>query len=518
MTNHRFELLGPLRVIVDEAERTVPSGRQRSLLAALLVQPNVVISDDVLVESVWNDRMPDRPRASLNVYAMRLRGSLGDRDGRLLRTECGGYALRVAASAVDIHRFRMLLASARKAAEQSDAEAESAALTSALALWRGDPFTDITVAAPLATLRAALNEERLYALERLAALDLAAGRAELVVPRLRALATEYPFREHIWYLLALALFRCGRNAEAHTVLADITARLTTELGIDPNIRLTELSATVVGTGTRRCTSAKIDTPVRQRVLIAHERELTALRGILRSCPPDAAGPIVTITGMVGVGKTTVAMAACRDAADHYPDGTLFVDLAGTAADRRPLHPRAALRQLLRELGVPQSLLTDDQDDNAAQWRSELVRRRMLIVLDDAHDIRQVRPLLPGTSPSAVLVTSRRSLAGLDATHHIVLADARPAHTEARDDPALFSAIATSYRQLPRPAQRVFMALSSLDTNVCDAGGVRTATRLDTREVDRALQSLVDVHMVEEPTAGRYQLRGPFRRYARLLTR
>ncbi|WP_170067930.1 AfsR/SARP family transcriptional regulator [Lentzea guizhouensis] len=259
-----YRVLGPLEVLSDGVAVPVPAGRCRVLLATLLLRPNQVVSIDVLVDRLWDGEppSPDRAHKTLHTVVMRLRQALGDAD--CVRTSTGGYLAEVAADALDLTRFRRLVAAGDLAA--------------AVRLWRGPMLLDVRSDTlhrhdvPLVT------EEWVHALERRIGADLDAGRAAEVVPELRGLTAQHPFREAFWGQLVLALAMSGQQERALAAYQEIRTLLADELGVDPGDELQAVHRRVLAgpvavreparAWARAAPTADDDTPVRRAVLRA----------------------------------------------------------------------------------------------------------------------------------------------------------------------------------------------------------------------------------------------------------
>ncbi|WP_433170451.1 AfsR/SARP family transcriptional regulator [Actinoallomurus sp. CA-150999] len=236
----QFQVLGPLAMTVDDRPISLPGGKQRTLLAALLLNANRTVTNEEIIEQVWGEIPPHRPRNALHTCVGRLRQALArqcDDAHRMLRTSAAGYEIRIDTECLDLERFRALDRAARKAGARGDLAAEAARLSEALALWRGPALPDVRSEALHRDFVPGLNEERLLALERSHEVGLALGRHDELVGELRVLTVRYPFRERFWRQLMLALYRSGRQAEALRAYERVSVRLRDELGIDPSPEL-----------------------------------------------------------------------------------------------------------------------------------------------------------------------------------------------------------------------------------------------------------------------------------------
>ena len=412
------DLLGPLRVFVNGRQVDITAPTLRTLVVVLAVGAGRQIPVDRLASVLWGYDLPVHPRRAVQTHLTRLRGLL---NATHLRTGPGGYELYLGPDQVDALRFIGLLDSA---ARSTDVIAERADLTTALDLWRGDPFEDLN-SEWLARLRDAYVERYLAAVERLADLDLADGRHGDLVTRLQGLVDAHPLRESLWVRLLTALDRAGRRAEALTRYESIRVRLSDELGADPGAELQRVYGELLAGGsTPPGTSPAARAQIVPRQLPADIAGFTGRAAALRTldawvdAPEEAASTatrISSITGMAGIGKTALAVHWAHGVADRFPDGQLYVNLHGFDPSERVMEPAQALRVLLDAFGVPAEQIPADPEAQTALYRTLLADRKVLVVLDNARDSEQVRPLLPGGPTCLVLVTSRARLTGLVAT-------------------------------------------------------------------------------------------------------
>ncbi|WP_367134885.1 BTAD domain-containing putative transcriptional regulator [Saccharothrix sp. HUAS TT1] len=387
----RLRVLGPLEVRLDDRPVPVPAGRARVLLATLLLRANRAVPVDDLVARLWDEDPPNprRARATLHMAVARLRQALGE--ANVVRTAANGYLADVPPGALDLHRFRELAANGEYA--------------EALSLWRGEPLSDVPSPLLHAEDVTPLLEEHLVVRERRIEADLAAGRSDALVPELRALTAEHPLRERFWGLLMLALSRAGRRDEALAAYEELRSRLADELGVDPSPNVRRLRRELVDA---RPVPRQLPSP--GGFFVGRDDELRALTGLLDS---DAGTMVISaIGGTAGIGKTTLAVRWAHRVAERFPDGQLYVDLRGFDPGGEPMPPGDAIHRFLEALGVPPDRVPPDLDARAALYRTLLADRRVLVLLDNARDSDQVRPLLPGGTRSMVLVTSRNDLSGL----------------------------------------------------------------------------------------------------------
>lgn len=404
-----FGVLGPLTVTIGGQPVSIRSGRQRALLAALVLQPGRSVTASALIDAIWGDRPPATARNTLQVYLMRLRQTLAPAD--IVTTDASGYRIDLPAQATDVGRFAALLADARTAASAGDLDAEFTTLTDALALWRGPALVDIDAEALHRDYGTALEEQRLSAVERRFDVGLALGRHADLVAELAAATADNPLRERFWCQRMLALYRSGRQADALEAYQEINRVLADELGIDPGEELRGVHQAILrgeaaAPGNQPAVVPQ-QLPPDTSAFCGRADQLGALDRILR---PDAS--VVAVCGVGGVGKTALAVHWGWRCADRFPDGQLYVDLRGYDEDQKPIAPEHALDGFLRALGVTADQMPADAGERAALYRSRLAERRVLVILDNARSSAQVRPLLPAAPGCRVVITSRDRLDGL----------------------------------------------------------------------------------------------------------
>jgi DNA-binding SARP family transcriptional activator len=403
-----FEVLGPLRARQGEQLVQLSAPMPRMLLGVLLTRANIPVPVDVLIDALWAGERDPRAAKKLQLHVHRLRRILGD--PARIRFDNGGYTLVVHPGELDAERFESALAESTDIGEPAHAVG---VLRTALRLWRGDPFSDITDLPLLRAEAHRLTERRLAGLAQLYGAELACGHANAIIPELAELAARHPMREQLQGLLMTALYQAGRQAEALEVYHRTRSALVEQLGLEPGHELKRLEhAILTGDPMLEAPTSPFITPAQ---LPADITDFTGRRAQLSTVAHLAtaadrvATVLVAITGKAGVGKTTLAVRAAHRLRVHYPDGQLFVDLR---AQEHPLAPADVLARFLRSLGVDRMAIPDDPEERAALYRSRLADQRLLILLDNAQCEAQLRPLLPGTPGCAVLVTSRTRLAGL----------------------------------------------------------------------------------------------------------
>lgn len=447
-------VLGPLQVQYEDAVIAVPAAKQRIVLGALLTQANRVVSCEQLAGAVWDGAVPAAARVTLRSYVKRLRQVVGPAVSARIRTRDPGYWIEVEDGELDLIRFGKLCNSGGAAVRAGSWERAETDLAEALKLWRGPPLADIPSAALRRDEVPRLEQLWLQALEWRHEAQLNLGRHEEVVPSLQALVDQHPLRERFRAQLMLAYYRCGRQADALAAYQDARRALVGELGVEPGPELGSLQQRILaadprllppgppgshlpgqltersggppeptaasrGPGTAR--PAAVTPPPRQlppapRYFAGRVRELAALDRLLAQAAP-AGGTVVisAIGGAAGVGKSALALQWAHRVAERFPDGQLYVNLRGFDPSGAPVAPADAIRGFLDAFHVPPSAIPASSQAQAGLYRSLLAERRMLIVLDNARDPDQVRPLLAGGPECLVVVTSRSRLTGLVAS-------------------------------------------------------------------------------------------------------
>ncbi|WP_238013453.1 BTAD domain-containing putative transcriptional regulator [Dactylosporangium sp. AC04546] len=410
----RIQLLGDV-VVRHDGGRAVDLGhrRQRCVLAVLLVEPNRPVPVEALLERAWGERLPRRPRDSLYSCVSRLKQLLAPVGAELVRRN-GGYLIEVDPLAIDAHRFDHLVRQAQADAEQQRALDR---FEEALALWAGDAFG--TLDTPwLNGIRADWDHRRRAAERGRDELALRLGHHAAVLDGLLARAERDPLDEHLASQLLLALYRCGRQAEALARYDQLRRRLATELGIEPGEALRRTFDHILRADPGLTVAGAVAGPVPRQLppppvpFVGRVRQLGEMTDAVRG----NAVAIVAISGAGGIGKTWLALHWAHLQSERFPDGQLYVNLRGFDPSGEPVEPPAAIRSLLAALGVPVEALPVEPDCQAGMFRSLVAGRRMLVVLDNARDSAQVIPLLPGSPGCAVIVTSRHRLTGLVAVH------------------------------------------------------------------------------------------------------
>ena len=458
MTAMEFGLLGSLVVRRDGVTVPVQRGNQRALLSALLLDANRVVATDQIAETLWGPDPPPSAQVTMRNYVRRLRQALGDAGRDRILAQPNGYLIRVEAGELDVARFEDLLRRARAAARDAAWGAAAEAAGSALSLWRGTPLADVESDTLTSRQGPRLADMRLHALEIRIEAELHLGRHADLTAELQHLSREHPLREQMHALLMLALYRCGRQGEALAVYREARRQLVGELGVEPGPELRELNQRILqsdpslliqppredpdppqdpGAGAGTTTASQPGTaaapagaaaaggafavvprqlPRAPTGFLGRAAELAALTAELDQAGPRAPGTVVisAIGGTAGVGKTALAVHWAHQVADRFPGGQLYVNLRGFDPSGTPVTPGEAIRGFLDALDVPADRIPRDLPAQAGLYRSVAADRKMLIVLDNARDEQQVRPLLPASPGCLVVVTSRGQLTGLAA--------------------------------------------------------------------------------------------------------
>ncbi|MEU7864434.1 BTAD domain-containing putative transcriptional regulator [Nonomuraea sp. NPDC049141] len=407
----RFRLLGPVEAW--EGERQIPLGgaKPRALLTALLLDPGRTVPVERLIDAVWGERSPATARPVLQTYVASLRRSFeGAGMANVIVYDRVGYLAEVRPGELDLQIFERLVGEGRQAVRETRLSEARENFRAALALWRGPALGGISDSF-LRTEAARLDELRITVIEERIAVELTMGQAEQLLDELTELVALHPARERLRRDLMVALYQAGRQADALTVYREGRQVLIDELGIEPGPELRQTHEAILRSDptllapVRRRRPRQLPSPPAD--FIGRGEELATLRTVLTQ--PDAM-PICVISGAGGMGKSALALRAAHEVAEHFPDGQLHIELRGTSD--APAGPEEVLGRLLRELDPATTRLPVTLEERVGRYRTLLASQRKLVVLEDAAAEAQVRPLLPGGSGCAVLVTSRNRLVGL----------------------------------------------------------------------------------------------------------
>ncbi len=493
-------LLGPMEVRVSGITVSL-SPLEQNLLAVLALAGGTVLSTEKIIDSLWGDSHPASPRSRVQGLVSSLRRKVGD----ALVTRHPGYVLAQSETTVDVDEFEALARQARAATTAGEVAGH---LGQAFDLWRGEPLDGIS-APGIEFDRVRLVEFRVGLLEEQIAAELELGHHAELVAQLTAMVSAHPLRERLAGQLMLALYRCHRQAEALTVYQALRERLAEELGSDPCSEVRDLHAAILrgdpappGAEPAETSEPTVPTaapevvsdadtiadvaelrPAQLPASVGHftgrDTELAALtRAIQR---PTDEPRVLMVSGVGGTGKTALVVRWAHSVADRYPDGQIFVDLHGREPGEA-LSDMDALGAALGALGVAASDVPGTTDESASLYRTLISGRRVLVVADDAPGLDQLLPLVPPTTTSQLVATSRRHLTELAAHHAVQAFHIEPLSPQATRD--LLARIVGSER-LREPAVD-----TGLDKVVQWCGGCPMATRLaGTKLAARPWQSL-----------------------------
>ena len=423
-----FRILGDLEAEAGGSRVKLGPPGDRKVLGLLLLNVGRVVPLPRLVDALWDDDPPVTAVKQVRNAASRLRSRLADAGAPgLIQTRGGGYLVAVPDAALDSLAFEAKVTAAQEASDAGRLGEAARLLHTALGLWRGPLLADLD-GRIFADAAAAWEERRCAVAETCHDHQLALGRHREILAELARFADDYPLREKPAGHLMLALYRCGRQADALAVYARMRERLAIDLGLDPGPDLQRLHQQIL-TADPALNTPEADhvqpsqQPVVPRQLPAaagpftgRQPELKTLDGLLGQA--DEAGTVVisAIDGTAGVGKTALAVYWAHQVADRFPDGQLYVNLRGFDPAAPPVDPAETIRGFLDAYEVPAARIPASPEAQAGLYRSVMAGKRALVVLDNARDVAQVRPLLPGSPGCVALVTSRNQLTGLAVAH------------------------------------------------------------------------------------------------------
>jgi DNA-binding SARP family transcriptional activator/tetratricopeptide (TPR) repeat protein len=427
-------LLGPVDVVVDDEPRPVHGLRRKAVLATLALHNGEVVSTGRLVDVVWGRTAPSTALNTLQSHVSHLRSVLGNKAAILAHPP--GYLLNPDAGDTDVRQAERLLQQGTRAADPAGGIGH---LTAALALWRGQPLADVDGSVWLEEQAGRLDLLSVQVKRALTEARLAAGEHAQLVPELEQMVAANPLDEQICAQLMLALYRSGRQADALAVYHRLRGTLGEELGLDPSQALRDLETAILRQDPALAAptapvslpqarpaagpAAGVPTPPVPAQLppavpafAGRCEELASLDAILPTAGAGQAAPanvvISAVSGTAGVGKTALAVHWAHRVSPQFPDGQLYVNLRGFDPCCPPLDPAEVIRGFAEAFGVPDARIPDGLDAQAGLYRSLLAGKRVLVLLDNARDVEQVRPLLPGSPGCLAIVTSRNQLTGL----------------------------------------------------------------------------------------------------------
>ena len=423
----RYSVLGPVRAWLPGAEIELGSPRQRTVLVALLLELNRPVSLASIIDAVWGQEPPRDARNCVYTYVSRLRRAMRPAEApegkhSVLFSTKAGYQLAGDPGRVDVVAFEQQCATARDCYRRGDKEAAAAAISAAMSLWGGEPFGGL--AGPrVEAERVRLAELHLAALELLAEIRLDGPEAAEVAAELSALVREYPLRERLRELLMLALYRAGRQGDALRAFQDLRAVLTEDLGVEPGPAIQQLHQRILAAdpalsiadeaGPHPAFPVPHQLPAITADFVGRDTQLHQLNRLLANAGGNGGTVVISaIDGTAGIGKTALALHWAHHIAGQFPGGQLYLNMRGFDPSGTPVRPVNALHAFLEALGVARERIPATLESRAALYRSVLAERQVLVVLDNARDVTQVRPLLPARPGCLVVVTSRNRLVGL----------------------------------------------------------------------------------------------------------
>jgi DNA-binding SARP family transcriptional activator/Tfp pilus assembly protein PilF len=424
--------LGPVGVSVNGEPRPLNGPRRKALLAILALRRGEIVSTDWLVDVVWGDDAPSTVLNTVQSHVSHLRRILGSK--AVIVSRPPGYVLNLDVGSVDVEVAERLIEQARRSPDHAY---RCGQLQLALDLWDGPALVDVAGLTWLDEQSQRLEQLRRHAEQILIESRLELGEHAALLAQLERLCADHPFDEQVHRQLILALYRSGRQADALAAYAGVRHALNENLGLDPSRELRDLETAILQqdpslevTAPASPVSASpvsaspepaarpepAQLPADVHAFTGRTAELSALDELLDQSPAVPAVAVISaIAGTAGAGKTALAVRWAHRVRDRFPDGQLYVNLRGYDPDQ-PMLPEDALAGFLHALGAADSEIPLELDVRAAAYRTLLDGRRLLVLLDNASSVEQIRPLLPGSPSCLVMVTSRDSLAGLVARH------------------------------------------------------------------------------------------------------
>jgi DNA-binding SARP family transcriptional activator len=428
----KVSVLGPLEVTDDSKTLTPSAPKLRSLLALLALRHDHVVTRGALMEELWGDDPPISALATLQTYIYQLRRLLAGvrADGReVLVTKPLGYVVHLGPDDLDLEVFERLVEQGREALEDGSPERAAALLSQALRMSTVSPLSDVDAGPVLSAHVNQLNERKLQAVELRIEADLQLGRHRELISELKALTVEHPFHEYFCARLMVTLERSGRRSEALEAYQNLRRTLVSELGIEPSASLRGLQEALLAADSEPSrppqpamhlggVARPAQLPSDIGDFIGHADAVRELESLVTQAEPGGVTRLMSVTGMAGVGKSVFAVRVAHRIRALFPDGQFHAELGGSS--ERPADPFTVLGGFLRAIGLLDRQLPESLEERSQLLRSWTAERAVLVVLDDVASASQVRPLLPGGSRCAVLLTSRSPLPELAGAHVVEL--------------------------------------------------------------------------------------------------
>lgn len=419
----RLRILGPVQMTVHGKPVTIGATKIRGLLGILAFKCNEPVAVGYLVDALW-DEHPPGSSTPLHTYMSRLRRALEVTELVDVSSEHGYYRLNVDPSTVDYHEFRSMINTGHRAAGRGDYAAAAKLFGSAVNLWRGPLLADIKTAWARGQQGALLVRDLVPTQCALLEAKLALGEHDFVLDMLPSLLADHADNERLARLWMRVLAATNRAQEVPSFYRDFCSRLEIEHNTGPGADLVAEYENAIGE------TASVSAPTRSTQVLEPPRATPCFTGraeLLRRLDTLLGGSepavmLVALDGQPGVGKTALVLHWARRQHQRFPDGILYLDLAGYSTSK-PVDPETAIATMLDKLGVPADRVPAATDGRAALLRQTLAGRRVLVVLDNARDSAHVRPILAGTASSPTVITSRLQLNGIafrDAAERVIV--------------------------------------------------------------------------------------------------
>lgn len=446
----RYTLLGPVEMDFEDMPLAVKRPRCRAVLAYLLLHANHVVSTRQLIDALWGGSEPQTARSQIQADISALRRVCRDAGAKIpVESRSPGYSIAVDDGELDLDVFRRSMTRARQEAARGDSRSAVRLIRKALSLWQGMPLADIAVSYAESA-QTQLTSLRLTAYEDLADLEIGEGHHGALIDDLMPLVAAHPLHENLRVKLMLALYRSGRQTAALEQARELRSLLAEQQGLTPGRKFTEMEQAILHadpsldamapapaeaplTLSEHEPAAAADAPPENALpdvpaappappvpmQLPPTPQLVGRRDLLGQLDDFLAGSLsdegvpgtVAVVGPAGVGKTTLAVHWGRTTADRFPDGQLYINLHGHDT-QRAMTPARTIARALRSLGLPPDAIPAEADELIDLYRSTVAGKRLLVLLDNARSVDQVRPLLTTGPGSATLITSRFRLTGL----------------------------------------------------------------------------------------------------------